>query len=74
MNRKIANTSFGCDVADILAQFPLPTLSATLTQRVNYPEAAAGKAVFELDPNGPAQAEVAALIDEMLAMLDEVPA
>ena len=67
VNRKIANTAIGRDVGDALAAYPVPVLAATVTQRVIYAEAAAqGKAVFEIDAQGPATAEIAALVAELM--------
>jgi len=67
VNRKITNTAIGRDVSDALAGYPVPVLAAAVTQRVIYAEAAAqGKAVFELDAEGPAQAEIEALVAELM--------
>ncbi len=67
VNRKIANTAIGRDVGDALAAYPVPVLTATVTQRVIYAEAAAqGKAVFEIDAEGPATAEIDALVTELM--------
>lgn len=67
VNRKIANTAIGRDVGEALAAYPVPVLAATVTQRVIYAEAAAqGKAVFEIDAEGPAMAEIAALVAELM--------
>tara|TARA_R110000868_G_scaffold411714_2_gene707924 strand:- start:1450 stop:2079 length:630 start_codon:yes stop_codon:yes gene_type:complete len=67
VNRKIANTAIGRDVGEALAAYMVPVLAATVTQRVIYAEAAAqGKAVFEIDAEGPATAEVAALVAELM--------
>lgn len=67
VNRKIANTAIGRDIGDALATYPMPVLTATVTQRVIYAEAAAqGKAVFEIDAQGPATVEIAALVAELL--------
>ena len=67
VNRKITNTAIGRDVGDALAAYQLPVLAATVTQRVIYAEAAAqGKAVFEIDAQGPATAEIAALVAELM--------
>lgn len=66
INRKIANTAIGRDVREALAAYPLPVLTATVTQRVIYAEAAAqGKAVFEVDPAGPANDEIEAVVAEL---------
>jgi len=67
VNRKISNTAIARDVGDALAAYPVPVLAATVTQRVIYAEAAAqGKAVFEIDAQGPATAEIAALVAELM--------
>lgn len=67
VNRKIANTAIGRDIGDALAAYPIPVLTSAVTQRVIYAEAAAqGKAVFEIDPHGPATAEIAALVAELM--------
>lgn len=63
INRKIANTAIGRDLADVLAQFEdIPTLTASLAQRVIYAESAGqGLAVIEAEPNSEAAREMAAL-------------
>lgn len=66
VNRKIANTAIGRDVGEALAGYSLPTLAATITQRVIFAEAAArGLAVHEIEPNGPAAAEIEAVTAEL---------
>ena len=70
INRKIANTIIGRDVREALAAYTVPTLAAAVTQRVIYAEAVAqGQAVYELDPNGPAAAEIEAVTNELLEVL-----
>lgn len=67
VNRKIANTAIGRDVGEALAGYPLRTLTASITQRVVFAEAAArGLAVNEIDANGPAAAEIEAVAAELL--------
>ncbi|AEY02971.1 partition protein A (plasmid) [Oceanimonas sp. GK1] len=67
VNRKIANTAIGRDVGEALSGYPLPTLAASVTQRVIFAEAAArGESVRELEPNGPAATEIAAVAAELL--------
>jgi ATPases involved in chromosome partitioning len=67
INRKIANTAIGRDVASALEQFELPVLANAIAQRVIFAEAAAaGKTVFDLDPNGVAAKEIQALAEELL--------
>ena len=66
VNRKIANTAIGRDVGEALAAYPVPVLVATVTQRVVFAEAAAqGKAVHEIDAEGPAAAEIEAVVAEL---------
>lgn len=68
VNRKIANTAIGRDVGEALAGYPLPVLSASITQRVIFAEcAAAGRVAYELESSGAAALEIAALADELLA-------
>lgn len=67
VNRKITNTAIGRDVADALAAYPVHVLKATVTQRVIFAESAAqGQAVFEIDPTGPAAAEIEAVAAELM--------
>lgn len=63
INRKIANTAIGRDVAQALAQFEgFPVLDVTLAQRVVYAEGAGqGVSVFEAEPNSGAAREIALL-------------
>lgn len=70
INRKIANTAIGRDVGDALASYSVPTLRASVTQRVVFAESAAqGKAVYEIDSNGSAAGEVEALASEILEVV-----
>jgi chromosome partitioning protein len=67
VNRKIANTAIGRDVGEALAAYPIHVLASTVTQRVIYAEAAAqGKAIFEVDAEGPATVEIEALVAELM--------
>jgi chromosome partitioning protein len=70
VNRKITNTAIGRDVVEALAAYPIPVLSAKITQRVIFAEAAAqGKAIFEIDENSYAALEIEALKDELMELL-----
>lgn len=70
INRKISNTAIGRDVREALAAYPVPLLKASITQRVLFAEAAGqGKAVFEVEPDGSAAAEVQAVLDELMEVL-----
>jgi chromosome partitioning protein len=67
VNRKISNTAIGRDVGEALAAYPVPSLTACVTQRVVFAEAAAqGKSVYEVDEKGPAAAEIEALAAELM--------
>ena len=66
INRKIANTAIGRDVRDALADYEVPVLEASITQRVIFAEAAAaGKSVAEVDPGGSAETEINAVLEEL---------
>ncbi|TBG08449.1 cobyrinic acid a,c-diamide synthase [Rhizobium leguminosarum] len=69
INRKIANTAIGRDVAEALAQFDtIPVLPTALHQRVVYAESAGqGLAVLEVDPKGEAAREIAALAKHLMS-------
>ena len=70
VNRKIANTAIGRDVGEALAAYSVPTLAASITQRVVFAEAAAqGLAVNEIDQAGPAAAEIDAVAKELMAFM-----
>lgn len=66
VNRKIANTAIGRIVADEVARYELPVLTASISQRVVFAEAAAqGVGVFEIDAKGAAAQEIDALVTEV---------
>lgn len=68
INRKIAKTAIGRDVASALAEFDLPVLETSLSQRVLYAESAGqGLAVFEVDPGGEAAREISRLATALVA-------
>lgn len=70
INRKIANTAIGRDVGEALASYSVPTLHASITQRVVFAESAAqGKAVYEIDPKGAAAGEIEELASEVLGVM-----
>lgn len=67
VNRKITNTAIGRDVREALAAYPVHVLDASVAQRVVFAEAAAqGQAIFEIDPTGPAVAEIEAVAAELM--------
>lgn len=66
VNRKITNTAIGRDVREALAAYPVHVLESAVTQRVVFAEAAAqGQAVYEIDPAGPAAAEIESVATEL---------
>ncbi|WP_455465766.1 ParA family partition ATPase [Bartonella sp. B39] len=66
INRKIVNTAIGRDVGEALGVYPVRVLSSSVAQRVIFAEAAAqGKAVYEVDKQGPATAEIEAVAAEI---------
>ncbi|GAA4664828.1 ParA family partition ATPase [Bartonella pachyuromydis] len=66
INRKIVNTAIGRDVSEALGVFPVGVLSASIAQRVIFAESVAqGKAVYEVDKQGPAAAEIEAVAAEI---------
>jgi chromosome partitioning protein len=70
INRKIANTAIGRDVAEALASYEVPVLKATVAQRVAFAESAnGGQTVLETEPNGPAAHEIRALVAELKELL-----
>lgn len=65
VNRKIANTVIGRDVKEALAQFDVPVLKTSTTQRIIYAESImSGTAVIE--DAGPAAQEIDSLLDDIL--------
>lgn len=67
VNRKITNTAIGRDVREALAAYPVHVLQSSVAQRVVFAEAAAqGQAIFEIDPTGPAVAEIEAVVAELV--------
>jgi chromosome partitioning protein len=70
INRKIANTAIGRDVADALSDYPIPVLEAAICQRVAFAESATqGLTVYELDPAMLASQEMDTLAEEVERML-----
>ncbi|WP_375616325.1 ParA family partition ATPase [Bartonella sp. AP58NXGY] len=67
INRKIVNTAIGRDVNEALGIYhSVHVLSSSVAQRVIFAEAAAqGKAVYEVDKQGPAAAEIEAVAAEI---------
>ena len=69
INRKIVNTALGRDVAEALAEYPLPVLSTAVCQRVAFAESAAqGQTVFDTLPGGVAARELEGLVNDIRAL------
>jgi chromosome partitioning protein len=69
VNRKIANTAIGRDVAEALAGFEIPIMKAAISQRVAFAESAAqGSTVLELTPESAASREITALAKELATL------
>jgi chromosome partitioning protein len=67
INRKIVNTAIGRDVVEALAGYELPVFATAISQRVAFAESAAsGSTVLEDSPQGPATAEIEAVVNELL--------
>ncbi|MEQ0866937.1 ParA family partition ATPase [Pseudomonas aeruginosa] len=67
VNRKIANTAIGRDVGEALEAYSVVTLAASVTQRVIFAEAAAqGRAVYEIEKEGPAAIEIEGVKAELM--------
>jgi chromosome partitioning protein len=67
LNRCAARTVIARETGEALARSEPSVLASRIGQRVAYPEAAAqGRLAFELDPQGPAAVEIAALAAEVL--------
>ncbi len=68
INRRIANTAIGRDVAKALKQYPLPVLNTTVCQRVAFAESARGRTVLEIDAESSASKEIQSLSREVLKL------
>jgi chromosome partitioning protein len=70
INRKIANTAIGRDVAEALSAYPIPVLETSICQRVAFAESATqGLTVYDLDPLMLASQEMNQLADEIEGLL-----
>lgn len=67
INRKIVNTALGRDVAEALAEYPIPVFNSAVCQRIALAESAAqGQTVFETSAVNPAGKEIQLLVDELM--------
>jgi chromosome partitioning protein len=68
INRKIANTAIGRDVAKALKKYPQPVLHTAICQRIIFAESARGRTVLELDADSNASKEIQSLAKEVLKL------
>jgi chromosome partitioning protein len=69
INRLFPNTTLGAEVNEALASFDVPVLSTAVRNRTDYAKAArTGLTAMEIDPNGPATEEIAALVSELTGL------
>ena len=67
INRVFQGTIIGQEVKLVLADQDTPTLNATVTNRTVFARSGSrGQTVFEVEPNGPAAAEIEVLKNEIL--------
>ena len=69
INRKIANTAIGRDVAKALKQYPQPVLQTAICQRVAFAESARGRTILEIDSESSASKEIQSLAKEVLKLV-----
>lgn len=72
VSRQIAGTRLAAETNAALGQFGLPILRGRTTQRVIYAECiGSGSTVLDLEPDGPAAAEIRAILAEVRPLLVE---
>lgn len=70
VNRKIVNTAIGREVVEALSSYPVPMLSAVVSQRVVFANSASsGQTVLETEPQGQAAQEIRTLANEIKEFL-----
>jgi chromosome partitioning protein len=66
VSRQVMNTRLADDADEALSQFALPVFAGRTTQRVIYAECiGSGSTVLDLEPKGPAAAEVITIMEEL---------
>ncbi len=69
VSRKVGRSVLSREITEALAEFGLPILTASTTQRVIYADAmTAGRTVIEQQPEGPAADEIRAILAELEGM------
>ena len=70
VNRQIFGSRLAGDANDALSHFEMPVFKARTTQRVVYAECiASGSTVLDIEPNGPASAEIVAILEELQELI-----
>lgn len=70
ISRVITGTRIGKDVAALLAEYGLPVLRSTISQRVIFAvSASAGETAMDAEPNSAASLEIQALANEVLEFM-----
>ena len=70
VNRKIANTTIGREVKDVLVEYEIPILESTISQRVSFAEALnSGNTVLEIAPKTLAAKEIHSLTSEIISSI-----
>lgn len=73
INRKVANTVIGRDVAEAVAELPFPLLKRVIHQRIIFAESAAsGLSVFDIAPDGDAAREITSLADLLISEQQQI--
>lgn len=71
VSRAIKGTKLGSEVISALEDYGLPVLDTKITQRVIFPSSAGvGLTAMDQDPSGEAAAEISALADEAIHLLE----
>jgi chromosome partitioning protein len=69
VSRRVGRSVLSREIGEALAEFGLPILKASTTQRVIYADAmTAGRTVIEQQPDGPAADEIRAILAEVEGM------
>lgn len=73
ISRAIKGTKIGNEIRTALAEYELPILESSITQRVSYPSTASdGVTVFDTEPGGAAAQDMLALMREVKGLLNRV--
>jgi chromosome partitioning protein len=70
VSRVITGTKIGKEIFDLLAEYELPVLKSTISQRVIFAVSASnGETAMDVEPNSQASMEVKALTDEIMEFM-----